>query len=186
MATRIDVCNLALGRIGQEAIATLDEASNEARMLNRFWDPDRKSVLRAHPWNFATETSELAEVLDPVPDFDYVYELPADCIRALTLTKDHVESLFEIRGRTLVTDVPGAILKYVKDVTDTAKFDDRFVEALSYRLAMDIALPITGNEKLQQGMIQLYNGTMSMARATDAQEGRRKDMDHNSILDSRK
>ena len=46
---------------------------------------------------------------------------------------------YELRSNGLLcSNIPCAGLKYVQDITDTAKFDDRFVEALSYRLAMDL------------------------------------------------
>ena len=58
---QVEICNMALLRLGHDrVIADLEEQSAEAGYLRAFWDTVRKSVLRAHTWNFAIRTVELA------------------------------------------------------------------------------------------------------------------------------
>lgn len=193
MASQVDIINNALIRLGQDTIAAVypTEASTEARLATQLWTPVLRSVLRAHPWNFAITLSTLTLLGTTPDDYDYGYQLPTDCVRALELVKatsstSSIDMFYEIRaGGELVTDVPDAVLKYIKLITDTTKFDDEFVEALSYRLAVDLSLPITGDKQIQANMTRLYQMAIAHAKQSSAQETRRKDTAGRSILDSR-
>ena len=55
----IEICNLALGRIGVEEINRMDEASQPARICTRYFDFTRQNVLRRFPWTFATKRVQL-------------------------------------------------------------------------------------------------------------------------------
>lgn len=212
MASQLDVCNLALLRLGQGKIVSLSEGSVEANYLTQFWDADRRAALRDYAWNFAASKPTLLTAYDNTAfdlarDFVYVYALPSDCIRALELFAgatmqsfpptdvnftDASQTLtelmfFKVRsGRTLVTNLADAYLQYTKDITDVSKFDDQFVEALSYRLAVDLALPITGNAGFANAMTQLYRGSLLSARKSDATERRDRIRVGRSFLQSRR
>lgn len=201
MASQLDICNLALLRLGQGQIGAMTEQSKEAQYCLKFWDADRKAALRDYAWNFAMpDPTPLTLLSETPPDFNYAYQLPADCLRALTLFNPFMlrESLagivdvmdaesasfanlaeqilaelvfFKIRkNRVLVTNMAEATLVYTADITDTSKYDDQFVEALSYRLAVDLALPITANPQFASTMTSLYRGSLLAARKSDAQE----------------
>lgn len=54
MATDIDIANLALTRLGHDAIGSFSATGNKAsRWFHANYGIVRRSVLRAHPWNFA-------------------------------------------------------------------------------------------------------------------------------------
>ncbi|MEI6083986.1 MAG: hypothetical protein WCS70_06760 [Verrucomicrobiota bacterium] len=183
MATKTDICNLALTRIGATPIADFTEDSTEADYCRRLYDPARKAALRAFPWNFAVTTADLAAVT-ALPGFTGAFTLPSDCVRALApVSTDYVP--FEIRGKTLLADAETVTLKYLQNVTDTAVFDDQFVEALSFRLAVDLAIPLTGKADRQAGLLRLYANALKAAQQSDAQEQRRTDTAGQSILESR-
>ena len=81
MYTDVDICNIALGRIGVDrTIASLDEASKEGRNCKRFYPLARDLVLEAQPWPFAIRAKALAPavVAQLVPGWSYGYTLPAD------------------------------------------------------------------------------------------------------------
>lgn len=191
----IDICNLALTRLGHAPIQAFPPAENseEARKCYLLYDRIRRTSLRAHPWNFATTTVALAQLAgdEILYDFDYVYQLPADCLRVLLVvdpadpTSDEIP--FEVRaGGVLLTDQPDARLRYIKDVSDSSFFDEQFVEAFSYRLAADLAMPITGKAEYVNAMNSLFNTTIRAAMATDAKERRREPRIGKSFIDARK
>ena len=173
MASITDICNLALLRIGQDEIQTLNEASNEARYCRVFYDRCRRSTLRVYPWNFATITAPLAQLTATSEEYSYVYQLPANCIRPLKILNGGADApvKFEIKGKTLETDWVNPTLKYIFDQDDPAVFDDAFVETLAYRLASDIALPITGNDGLVKLMFSLFQAAIKSAQTSDFTEG---------------
>ncbi|MBQ9636257.1 MAG: hypothetical protein IJV12_08655, partial [Acidaminococcaceae bacterium] len=47
--------------------------------------------------------------------------------------------------------------EYTADVKDCDVFDDGFVEALSWKLAADIAFKLTGNQNIQNQCLQASN-----------------------------
>lgn len=88
MASEVDICNLALGHLGDNAtVASLDppEGSAQAEHCARFYPIARDSLLELHAWNFATRRVQLAELANPWPQWDHAYAKPADCIRVLAV-----------------------------------------------------------------------------------------------------
>jgi hypothetical protein len=59
MASQVNICNLALKRIGATAISAIDEAEKNAEHCNAFWDYILDEVLEDYSWNFAKKTVTL-------------------------------------------------------------------------------------------------------------------------------
>jgi hypothetical protein len=96
MPTQIDICNAALSEVGtRSTIASMTEASNEARNCAIHWDFARRSALRAAHWSFAGTQVALALLsaqmgtpenpngVAPMPPWpwNYEYAYPNDCLR---------------------------------------------------------------------------------------------------------
>ena len=58
--TAVSICNLALARLGDATIESLDDATAQAEYCNLFYAQTRDEVLRSHPWNFAIARKALA------------------------------------------------------------------------------------------------------------------------------
>jgi hypothetical protein len=193
MADETSICNLALGRIGDERIMSLNDASQSARYCKLFYSQTRDEVLRSHAWNFATARTTLTALADP-PAFgwDLQYQLPNDFLRLCQLNSwDAWEplDLFELEGDKLLTNESKAEIKYIYRITDVSIFDTIFIEALSLKLASKIARPLTGSQSLGDGALQEYaRVTGPLARKIDAMEGRPKTKDlwvHSGLVTSR-
>jgi len=88
MASAVDICNLALGHLGDDAtVSSIDppEGSAQAEHCARFYPIARDTALEAFAWNFATTRKVLAELDSPWSTWAYCYGLPSDCIRALSV-----------------------------------------------------------------------------------------------------
>lgn len=170
MATATDISNLALNIVGAEGVlATLDDQTKEGRVCKNNYDLSRQAVLRSHPWNFAIARASLS-LLTVAPVFGYAnaFQLPVDCLRALSV--DDTDKVFRIEGRTLVTDESQVDLRYVRDEQDTSKFDALFVQVLAQHLAWRIAYTITqSNDRVVEIGKQL-DEIMPKARFVDATE----------------
>lgn len=95
----VDICNLALGYLGDTAnITSLAERSVQAQFCSRFYPIARKTLLEMHNWGFATKRVKLAEVTNPTlaiaqgvdPTIDqgtwlYAYALPSDAVNTLAV-----------------------------------------------------------------------------------------------------
>jgi hypothetical protein len=178
MASQISICNKALLRVGQAPIQSINEQSTEAAYCRQFFDDARKATLRGHAWSFATKVAQLAELSEETSyRYEHVYQKPADCLRVIevlpdgTVYPDYEKVEFEALGQTIQTDESTAWLKYVYNETDTARFDDLFVEALSYRLAADLAMPLSRDANYVGAMMNMFKQTLSEARTVDGRSG---------------
>lgn len=192
MATKIDICNLALVRLNLNPIQSLTQATKEARVLAAIYDSALDAALRAHPWNFATRAQALALTGEEHPRWTWVYAMPPDCVWAREIYnprgRDKIE--FEIargaRGRVVLTDEEQATLIYTERVTNPTEYDQLFVSALAYALAAEMAVAIKGNQPLQQQMTRFYQTVVDQARAADSAEGRRDPDDRCAYTEARK
>lgn len=90
MASPIQVCNLALSRIGiDQLIEDFLDPNTRARACNFHYPIAFEQCLQDFPWNFAQKVVQLAEVTGvTVPGYAKVYRYPVDCLRAHILTDD--------------------------------------------------------------------------------------------------
>jgi hypothetical protein len=181
VASIIDICNYALMRIGaRSSIMSLTEGSPEANACKLVFEQALRASLRLHPWNFASASVALAEIGGPRSDWAYRYALPSDCVQALRIlggskTADRVP--FEIGindtrdGKTLLCDRGGAVLVYTAYVADPTLYDASFVDCLAWRVAYEVAMPITADRSIQGQCLQAWRQFLPEAAALDSNEG---------------
>lgn len=88
MASEVDICNLALGHLGDTAtVASLSppEGSAQAEHCARFYPIARDSLLEMHSWGFATKRVTLALLTSGYPEWDYCYAQPGDALNLLAV-----------------------------------------------------------------------------------------------------
>jgi hypothetical protein len=81
MASVVDICNLALAHLGDNAtIASIDppEGSAQAEHCQRFYPIARDTLLEMHSWSFATKRAYGAQVENTWPMWKYAYAMPPD------------------------------------------------------------------------------------------------------------
>ena len=84
MTSDVEIANRTLDKLGAENIVTLDEDSENARTINRMYTSVLYSMLRSHTWNCAKKRVQLAPLsTTPAFDYDYQFQLPADCLRPI-------------------------------------------------------------------------------------------------------
>ena len=106
------------------------------------------------------------------------YEYPMD--RRIELLRDHAEE-FEIEtkngAKVVLCNVDEAYATYIRDEENTNLFDDQFVEALSYWLSAQIAVPIVGAEKgreMRRDALNIYSQLVREAKESSGNERRVK------------
>jgi len=139
-----DVCNIALGHIGEWFITDITRESETERLCRLHLPQVRRSLLRLHPWNFAIMRVELPlSARENVFGFTHRYALPNDYLQLLTIWEDK-ENLykidkFKVEGQAIVTNREAAYLEYVADVSCTEIWTTDFVECVTLKLASRIA-----------------------------------------------
>jgi hypothetical protein len=107
MASVVDVCNLALAHLGDDAtVSSIDppEGSAQAEHCKRFYAIARDTLLQLHNWNFASKRVALAQVTNPTTQWDYAYAVPSDCSVVISVLAS--DSIDDYSGRMIPTDTP--------------------------------------------------------------------------------
>ena len=112
-------------------------------------------------------------------EWAYAYALPSGCLRPLAVYIQGITDLgktepFTIEAadaagtQVVLTDAPGAYLKYTAMVEDTSRYPPSVVLALSYLLATRLASPITRSGDIIGAMDKMYRLTLESAKTLDA------------------
>ena len=185
MASQVDICNAALHLIGAQPIVALTDANDRARVCALAFPQQRDAVLRALPWNFAITRSDTLAAMSPAPTwgFAFRFQLPSDpyCLRVLGFENDEAEP-WRVEGRTVLTDVDEIKLIYIARITDSEQFDPAFLEALKFKLASELAFPITGKASLSRDLLERYEHALGDARTYDSQESSVEDTSDLSLV----
>lgn len=174
--TEVDICNRALGRLGEQPILTVSDAGTAGRACQTHFAGTRDEVLRSHRWNFATTRVALTRLV-PDPPFGWAcaFGLPADFIRAAEVNgaEEGVGRPWTIEGNTLLTDEEEINLVYIFRETNVARWDSLFCEAVSLKLASKLATHLRGSASQVSDFVAEYDRLMApLARRVDANEGR--------------
>lgn len=175
MASEVDICNLALAHLGDEAVVAAispPDGSAQAAHCARFYPIARDAVLEAHNWRFALRRAALAVVsTTELPDeWAYAYAYP-NCLKFIAVFPPTVlvaanqgaifdQSEFVARGKpaqfviegladgsqVIYTNMEDATGYYTVSVPDTTKFSPLCVLAISRLLASMLAGAIIKGE----------------------------------------
>jgi hypothetical protein len=173
VSSSTQICNIALSKIGQDSILSLDENTRSGRICNLIYNDERKVVLRAHNWNFATKRVELAQ-LTSIPDYEYsyYYQLPSDFVKIIGHSyEEYSDFKYKIEGDKLLTNEGSISIKYIYDVVAVELFYSLFKQALSAKIAAEASVFLTDDEVLYDRMMLSYNDKISQAKNVDSQEG---------------
>ncbi|MCO7511795.1 hypothetical protein NJH77_21325 [Serratia fonticola] len=185
MASVIQICNVALSRLGNSrVIASLTEKSKEAAACSLFYEDCRDAVLADFPWGFAMKRLALAELDITQPDWQFSYRYPTDCMRLEEIyppdgaryTTPEFRVPFETgaeedgAGRLILTNLPNAWIRYVSRITDPNMYGPEFRDALSWRIAAEINMQITGDTNKGNEAAQKYQLSISAASALSISE----------------
>ena len=189
MASEIQICNLALSRLGGYRIQSFNDSSKEARECALHYPLMRDSVLEDHDWDFARKRILVALLYETYTGWAYAYQYPTDCltIRKILGEADTVNGIsfdeetstpklgqaeYEVissatlNRRIILTDKADAELVYTARVTDPNMFSSLYIDAAAWRLASDLAIPLKGKPDLQATLVKFYMGTLAKAKAS--------------------
>jgi len=173
--TDVQICNLALARLGDSRITALTDATAQAQYCSLFYAQTVEELQAEFDWQFCRKQVNLTSGTAPLTGYTTKYALPDDFIRAIRLEDIDASENFgtwEIVGTNLHTNLTGTpSLDYIANITTTTLFPAIFVEALSMKLAAVLAMPLTGSKELFKQCVELYAGTIgkpAFFQATEA------------------
>lgn len=170
MASVVEICNVALQKLGAGRIVSLTQDDPRARDCNLAYEPMRDAELRAHPWSFAKTRTVLApDATAPAFDFDYQFTLPSDCVRVLMPNTYDLD--WHIEGGKILTNEGDSInLIYLKRVTDPNVMDALFREMLSCRIALQLCEVVSQSNTKKVAIQEEYKKALAEARRANAIE----------------
>lgn len=175
----VEVCNLSLDLLrNPELVDSIETPESDVESLAaRWYDAQRRSVLRMFPWNWARKRATIPRDAT-APEFEYAdaYVLPNDYLNYVYVGDEPVTDPitdFVIEGNRLLINNDGAAslkLCYIYDCEDVTLFDPIFLMFLVGELAVVFANSLTGLNKAIPAMEKFRDRWEAKARAKNGQE----------------
>lgn len=189
MSERADLCNIALGILGESAITSIDDDSEKAEILKVNYNIARDATLEAHEWSFAIKQF-VPNRLSNSPEWMYgsQFQVPADILRVLAVERmptaaseayDSVRSSrartranvdHEVQGRLILCDEEHIFCTGIRRVEEEGSFSNLFCHALAAKLAMLICFRLTESSTKFDRAVGLYAGFMKEAKSRDGMQ----------------
>lgn len=168
----IEICSIALVKIGANDIASFDDETAEADIAGRLYEVTLRGLLVAHPWHFSLAEVELEALAEPSQDgFANAFALPADSLRVISAGAGSRSRglAYRVAGNRLYANAPKALLSYQRRPA-TEDFPPFFVQALISRLAAELCIPLTEGTSRAEALFKLADAEQRIARLLDSQQ----------------
>lgn len=172
----VSLYNHAISINGAAAnIVSPDENSREAALCRTWFTFVRDMVMGAAPWPSLKSYSRLAMVAsrssvewetgDPAPAFARSFAEPANMLRPRYLQS---YNRFEWSNKLIHTDETQPILFFLRREEDISLWDQDLRIAVTYALAAQLSIPLTGRSNRLQENIQIAQLRIDEARSNAA------------------
>ena len=171
MLTKIDLCSMALLKLGETPIQSLQDDGASAKLASTLFEPVIDSLLASHPWRFAISELSLTK------NTDGEFLLPADVLRVL-------KSSSQIIGDKIHSDSDNITVTAVVR-TLPEKFPSYFISLAATRLAMEFCVPLLGNQTIFRMLVALYESELQTAKFIDSTTCISSSIDNFSLINTR-
>ena len=171
MQTKVDLCSMALLKLGERPIQSLNDDSAASQLARTLFDPVMDALIASHPWRFATRTYELNETVDG----DFV--IPADVLRVIK-TPGKISD-----GRIVAPNDKITIAALVRVTPES--YPAYFVSLAVTKLAMEFCVPMTGDQSMFRMLAALYETEYSSAKFIDSTTTTAANIDSFSLINAR-
>ena len=171
MLTKIDLCSMALLKLGEKSIQSLLDDTPAAQLSRTLFDPVIDALLASHPWRFACKTFDLTK------NSDGDFLITAECLRILKCNG-------EIIGNKIVASADKiSILALVR--VPVENFPSYFVSLAATKLAMEFCIPLIGEQTVFRMLAALYETEMQSAKFIDSTTSVNQDIENFSLINAR-
>lgn len=171
MLTKIDICSMALLKIGEQPIQSLMDDTASATLCRTLFDTITDALLAAHPWRFACREYELTR------NTDGNFLIPSDVLRVLRAPGD-------IIGNRINSNTDNVSVLAIVRVTPDS-LPSFFVSTLVTKLAMEFCIPLTGDQTVFRMLAALYESELQSARFIDSTTSAGRGIDNFSLINAR-
>lgn len=154
MLTKIDLCSMALLKLGESPIQSLLDDTAAAKLSRTLFDTVIDALLTMHPWRFASQEIKL------VKNASGNFLIPSDVLRVLKTNG-------RVVGDKIYSDSDNiSIIAVTK--TAPEKFPSYFASLAATRLAMEFCVPLLGNQTIFRMLVALYESELKTAKFIDS------------------
>lgn len=173
---KLYVLNCALRKVPLPEKASLNDIDWDALVL---FDNCVAQVLQSYEWNFAQTIITLQRsATKPSTGYLYSYDMPADCIRVLSIRQHETlrapQARFSTPGRKIYCNISPCNLQYVRFVNDPEDWPPAFLDAVACRIAMEIAALAAQDAQASMRLVAMYERALGIAQQIDATETRQR------------
>ncbi|MBP3397538.1 MAG: hypothetical protein J6K82_01265 [Alphaproteobacteria bacterium] len=171
MLTKIDLCSMALLKLGEKPIQSLTDDSVGAQLSRTLFEPVSDEVLSIHPWRFATSDITLTRNTDG----DFL--IPSDVLRVLSANG-------RIVGNRILSDCASTTISAIVRVAPDL-YPAYYVSLLATRLAMEFCVPLLGDQTIFRTLVALYETQLQTAKFIDSTTSVSNSINDFSLIDAR-
>lgn len=189
MPSKVQICNMALSRLGASTITSLTDNTTEAKLCNTLFEDLADRVMLQGTWSSTVRRASLAKTTN-TPAFEYnnEFQLPVDpkCLKVLNINEDSPGMIdYRIERDKLLTNESTIKIRYISRIADTEDYDPLLTEAVEILLASYLALPIAGDKTLADRLRQEYYEVVRFNLSADNQQGSKEKVNSSTLTDIR-
>ena len=171
MLTKIDLCSMALLKLGENPIQSLSDDTASAKLGRTLIDFVIDTMLSMHPWHFACRTYDL------VRDENGKFNIPSDVLRIIK-TNGH------IMEDKIVSDTNTLSIKAIVRITPD-KFPSYFASLVATKLATEFCMPLIADQTVFRTLVALYETELQTAKFVDSTTSINPSIENFALIDSR-
>lgn len=171
MQSKIDLCSMALLKLGEKPIQSLSEDTASAQLSRTLFEPVVNELLSIHPWRFATRDITLRRNTDG----DFL--IPTDVLRVLSSDGRTVGDRILSNSETVTIS---AVVRVESD-----KFPSYFAPLVATRLAMEFCVPLLGDQTVFRTLVSLYETQLQTVKFIDSTTSVSNTVSNFSLIDTR-
>lgn len=171
MLTKLDLCSMALLKLGEKPLTSINADSASAQLARTLYDTTIDALLSGHPWRFATQSL----FVEKNQDGEFI--IPENVLRILRCSG-------KILGNKIFAHTDNVKMLAVMRI-GPEKFPSYFVALAATKLAMEFCVPLTGSQQNLRTLISLYESEFQTAKFIDSTTDINSGIQQFSLIDAR-
>ena len=171
MLTKIDLCSMALLKLGEKPIQSLSDDTAAAKLGRTLVDFVIETLLAMHPWRFACRTYSLSR------DNNGDFVIPSDVLRV-------IKTNGQIMGNKIVSNTDTLNITAIVRITPD-DFPSYFASLVATKLAVEFCMPLISDQTVFRTLVALYENELQTAKFIDSTTSVNTGIENFSLIESR-
>lgn len=171
MVTKQDLCSMALLKLGEQPLTSINADTASAQLARTLYDTTIDSLISTHPWHFASKNFEIEK------NENDEFIIPSNVLRILRCDG-------HIIGNKIISKSQSVKILALQRV-EPEFFPNYFVSLAATKLAIEFCVPLTGNQQMLRILINLYDAEYQNAKFIDSTADINTGVRQFSLIDAR-